>query len=232
MRYLTATQMRETDRRCIEDIGIPGVVLMNNAGTAVFREIDRKPVGIICGKGNNGGDGFVVARLALLAGMNPRVILCADPESIRGDAAVFLRAYRKLGGPLTVLTEEEAVPSVLQSLSECELIVDALLGTGLKGEVRGLYRAVIENWPRKCTLAVDIPSGLDADRGIPLGCCVRANCTVTFQYPKMGFKNPQSSDFTGWVRVADIGIPPCCADDTAWEQLQEKYGNSENISGH
>jgi len=213
MRTLTAAQMRETDRRCIEEIGIPGVVLMNNAGGAVFAEIDRGPVGIVCGKGNNGGDGFVVARLALLAGYDPRVVLVADIEAIRGDAATFLRAYDNLGGVIHSVTEPGAVARTVAALSDCAVMVDALLGTGIAGPVRGAALEAITAWPAVPTVAVDLPSGLNADTGEACGCCIRADTTVTFAFPKRGFENPAAQAWLGRVVVADIGIPPCCAED-------------------
>ena len=116
MQVLTAAQMREADRRCIEELGIPGAVLMNNAGAAVFSEINRGPVGIVCGKGNNGGDGFVAARLALLAGLDTRVVLVARPEEISGDAATFMQVYRNLGGPLVTAPNEAAATAAMEGL--------------------------------------------------------------------------------------------------------------------
>jgi len=223
MRYLTAAQMREADRRCIHEIGIPGVVLMNNAGAAVaarLPELQRgrhnagTPVGIVCGKGNNGGDGFVVARIALLAGYPVRLILTTPPESITGDAAVFLRAYQNLGGKIEAVTDEAEAARAVSELAGCAILVDALLGTGISGEVRGVARAAIDAWPRVPTLAVDLPSGMDADTGLPGGCCVRADITVTFQFPKLGFQNPAAAAYLGRLVVVDIGIPEACADDT------------------
>lgn len=213
MRTLTAAQMREVDRRCIEDIGIPGVVLMNNAGTAVYRELpDTGPVGIVCGKGNNGGDGYVVARLALLAGRETRVILVARPEQIMGDAATFLRAFQRLGGEVQPVDAEDAATKAVEELGDCAVLVDALLGTGISGTVRGPIRAAIEAWPRVHTVAVDIPSGLDADTGLPCGCVVRADVTVTFQFAKRGFLAAEAHEYLGRLVVADIGIPECCAE--------------------
>ncbi len=219
MRLLTAAEMREADRRCIEVIGIPGAVLMNNAGAAVYAQIRRGPVGIVCGKGNNGGDGFVVARLALLAGLDTQVILLADPGEIRGDAATFLQAYQNLGGELTSATTDEAVRRAMDGLSGCAALVDAMLGTGTQGEVRGLYRTAIESWPPIHTVAVDLPSGLHTDTGEPLGACIKADRTVTFQFAKRGFDNPGAAQWLGEVIVADIGIPEICADDAAWARL-------------
>lgn len=218
MQVLTAAQMREADRRCIEDLGIPGVVLMNNAGAAVFAEINRGPVGIVCGKGNNGGDGFVVARLALLAGLETRVVLVAHPDDISGDAATFLKVYRNLGGPLIVAPDEAAVLAATEDLADCAVLVDALLGTGTKGEVRGPIRAAIDIWPQIYTVAVDLPSGMNADTGELCGACIRADVTVTFAFAKQGFLHPGAQDLLGRLVVADIGIPALCADDAAWAQ--------------
>ena len=218
METVTAAQMREADRRCIEELGLPGVVLMNNAGAAVFAEINRGPVGIVCGKGNNGGDGFVVARLALLAGLDTRVVLVARPEEISGDAATFMRVYRNLGGALVATPDEAAATAAMETLADCAVLVDALLGTGTKGEVRGPIRAAIDAWPQIYTVAVDLPSGMNADTGEPCGACIRADITVTFAFAKQGFLNPDTRDLLGRLVVADIGIPPCCADDAAWTQ--------------
>ena len=220
---LTASQMREADRRCIEEIGIPGAVLMNNAGAAVFRELRGGPVGIVCGKGNNGGDGYVVARLALLAGYSPQVLLLANPSEITGDAAIFLQAYRNLGGTLIVADNEDQVIEAVTKLDDCAVLVDAMLGTGVQGEVRGPVRAAIEAWPKKQTIAVDLPSGMNADTGQPCGVCIQADVTVTFQFLKHGFKTPDAQRYLGRVVVADIGIPEVCADDEAWLRLRKGF---------
>jgi len=223
VRTVTTAQMREADRRCIEELGIPGAVLMENAGAAVFAQIQSGPVGIVCGKGNNGGDGFVVARLALLAGHDTQVVLVADPESIVGDAKVFLDAYTRLGGDVRVAQSETEAGEVIAGLSSCEVLVDALLGTGIQGEVRGAARAAIEAWPDVRTIAVDLPSGLNADTGEPCGCAIRAELTVTFQFTKVGLVAPAAESYVGRLVVADIGIPTICADDVAWHQLRDRW---------
>ena len=211
LRYLSTAEMREADRRCIEEIGIPGTVLMNNAGAAVFRQITCGPVGVVCGKGNNGGDGCVVARLALLAGMETRVVVLAERGAIGGDALVFLRAYEHLGGRVDFVCEHGAVIRAMAALRGSAVLVDAILGTGISGEVRGVARAAIDAWPDGHTIAVDVPSGMDSDTGEPCGSCIRADCTVTFQYPKLGFQNPAAGAWLGELIVADIGIPAVCA---------------------
>ena len=216
MKTLSVEQMREADRRCIEAIGIPGAVLMNNAGQAVFNEIDDGPVGVVCGKGNNGGDGFVVARLAFVAGYETRVVLVADPATLSGDAAVFMRALVNLGCEIVSVQEPSEITAAMRGLDGCAVIVDALLGTGIQGEVHGSVCHAINEWPEVPTIAVDIPSGMDADTGVPCGCCVTAQTTVTLQCAKMGFENPDAKAYLGRLVVADIGIPEVCTDETAW----------------
>ncbi len=217
---LTAAQMREADRRCIEELGIPGAVLMNNAGRAVFAEVDAGPVGVVCGKGNNGGDGFVVARLALLAGYETRVLVVGSCDDIKGDARIFMEAYQRLGGHISQVHSEGCVAEAISGLGDCSVLVDALLGTGIKGEVHGAIRAAIEAWPRVRTISVDIPSGLDTDTGECLGVCIEADVTVTFQFAKKGFSQSQARKYLGRLVVADIGIPEVCADDQAWNKLK------------
>ena len=212
MKALSVAQMREADRRCIEDIGIPGAVLMNNAGTAAFREIVEGPVGVVIGKGNNGGDGWVVARLAIVAGFETRVVLVADPQAIRGDAATFMRAYMNLGGAIAAVRTEEDAKEAVAALGDCVVLVDTLLGTGITGEVRGPVRAAIEAWPDVRTIAMDLPSGMNADTGEVCGVCVKADVTVTCAFLKKGFENPAAAAYLGRVVVADIGIPARCAE--------------------
>ena len=163
----------------------------------------------------------MAARLALLAGWTPRVVLLAEPEEIRGDARIFLDVYRRLGGALTVARTEDEATRAVAGLADCAALVDALLGTGIAGEVRGLARAAIAAWPAVRTIAVDVPSGLNTDTGGICGCCVRADVTVTFQFAKQGFANPAAQPYVGRLVVADIGIPPLCADDAAWAALHK-----------
>lgn len=206
-RTYTSAEMREIDRHWIEEIGIPGAVLMNNAGAAIFREVDRGPVGIVCGKGNNGGDGFVVARLAMIAGFETRVVLLADPSEVRGDARVFLDVFQRLGGEIRYAVDAAAASEAVTSLHDCQLLVDAILGTGTQGAVREPMRSAIAAWPPVRTIAVDLPSGLDADTGVPGACCIRADITVTLHARKRGFETPAAAACLGRVIVADIGIP-------------------------
>jgi len=221
---LTVAQMREADRRAIEEVGIPSVVLMDNAGKAVFDVLPPGSVGIVCGKGNNGGDGFVVARYSILAGRDTHVVLVGHPESLTPDSETFKKSYEKLGGVVTIAATEESVSQSISALRDYDVLVDALLGTGTQGDVRGLPRVAIESWPDVDTVAVDIPSGMNGDTGEACGVCVTALQTVTFQFRKRGFDNPLARQWCGDIIVADIGIPAVCEDDDAWNELSKKLG--------
>ena len=218
MVYVTAEQMREIDRRAIFEIGIPGVALMENAGRRVFEEATRMvgasdgAVVVLSGKGNNGGDGFVIARHLINNGYKVKIYLVGNAEDVSGDAGVNLAALRRMGVAVHELHDQDDVQALGPILENAALVVDALLGTGLKGEVKGLYASLVSAASGSRVLSVDVPSGLDADTGHPLGAALRAEKTVTFQYPKRGFKNPSAREFLGELVVADIGIPRVCAE--------------------
>ena len=217
--FLSVAAMREADRRAIEVLGIPGEVLMDRAGQRVFDEISSGPVVIVCGKGNNGGDGFVVARLARLAGYDTRVIALAADDSLSKDALIFKKVYTRLGGETLVCDSDEALITALKSVPENATLVDAILGTGTRGDVTGLARTAIDHWPKGHTIAVDIPSGLNGDTGEVCGNAIRAHVTVTMQFGKAGFTNPDAAPYIGKLRIADIGIPSVCGDDAGWANL-------------
>jgi len=218
MIYVTAEQMREIDRRAILEIGIPGVALMENAGRRVFEETTRMVdasdgvVVVLSGKGNNGGDGFVIARHLINNGYDVKVYLVGKAADVSGDAGINLAVLHRMGVAVNELHGQDDVETLELSLENAALVVDALLGTGLKGEVKGLYASLISAANGSRVLSVDVPSGLDADTGHPLGAAVRAEKTVTFQYAKRGFKNPLAREFLGKLVVADIGIPHVSAE--------------------
>lgn len=213
-RCVTPDEMKRIDAFAINTIGIPGVVLMENAGRAVFEAAydvlagRSLPALVFCGRGNNGGDGFVVARHLINNGIETDVFLVGGISKVRGDARVNLRILQKMGAPIHRMTKK-GLPELRERMKRCGIIIDALLGTGLTGEVSGLYRDVITfiNEAGCPVLAIDIPSGLDGDTGRPLGVAVVANMTVTFQLPKRGFENPLARNYTGQLKVVDIGIP-------------------------
>jgi NAD(P)H-hydrate epimerase len=211
MKVLTAAQMREVDRRTIE-MGVPGAVLMENAGSRVVEFLEERfsPLGdqrivVFCGKGNNGGDGLVVAR-QLYERYRPqllRVVLVAAPEEMKGEAADQYRRLIEAGCP--VLRELASDPQGVT------LVVDALLGTGLsgpaKGEMLDSIRRINSGFARAKIVAVDIPSGLASDTGRTLGECVHADYTVTFAAPKVGQVLPPNCQYVGELRVRAIGSP-------------------------
>jgi hydroxyethylthiazole kinase-like uncharacterized protein yjeF len=239
MKLLTAEQMREADRLTTERYGIASVTLMDRAGTAVadvLREVcpdlDSRKIVILCGKGNNGGDGFVVARILRERGSAPLVVLCADPESVSGDAAASLKRWRQSLGDLQVASSESEWDAARASLQGAGLIVDALLGTGLRGPVTGLLARVIDdvNTARAAqrpsgtrtpfVLAVDMPSGLGSDARDFDGPVVAADCTATFTAPKVGQLVSPRADRVGRLVVRQIGTPRELLDSDAHLKLQ------------
>jgi len=212
--YLSRQEVREFDRRAIEELGIPGVVLMENAGRGAAEVLVRLgcrgPVVICCGKGNNGGDGFVIARHLDNRSISVRVLLFARPEDLTGDAAVNYQIIARSGLPIEIYAGESWDEKTLQAeLAKAEWIVDALFGTGLTGPVKKPLDRVIAaiNASQTHVLAVDIPSGLDCDTGQPLDPTVRAEHTVTFVAEKKGFAQSSAKEWIGQVHVVDIGAP-------------------------
>jgi NAD(P)H-hydrate epimerase len=214
---LATREVRELDRVAIEEFGVAGVVLMENAGAGAAALLGRLaaagPVAIACGRGNNGGDGFVIARHLDAAGHPVRLLLAATPEAYAGDAAINLRICQRSGLPLACLADADEA-AWCRELGGADWIVDALLGTGAVGPPRGGVAAAIAAINRRRAaddrvrvLAVDLPSGLDADTGAAAGPCVRADVTATFVAEKRGFANPQAAEFTGPVHVLGIGAP-------------------------
>lgn len=212
--FLTREQVRAIDRRASDEYGIPGVVLMENAGRGAAEVLLAQgipgPVTVCCGKGNNGGDGFVIARHLANRGVPVQVLLFARPEELTGDAALNYRIVARGGVPLTVHAGPDLdEPALRSELSRSAWIVDALFGTGLTTSVRAPFERVIAaiNNSGVRVFAVDLPSGLDCDSGATLGPTVRACCTATFVAPKPGFAVAGARAWVGQVHTVDIGIP-------------------------
>ncbi len=217
MKVLTAAQMRAVDQRTME-LGIPGLILMENAGHRVvellvekFSPLDEQRVLVLCGKGNNGGDGFVVAR-QLHTRLRPKalwVVLAGRAEELKGDAEANYRMLVACGCPV--------LDAITPEMRAATIVVDALLGTGLTGSARGqmleLIREINTGFPQAKVVAVDIPSGLASDTGQLLGEAVRADYTVTFTAPKVGQVLPPACDYVGELRVGAIGSPPGLYED-------------------
>jgi NAD(P)H-hydrate epimerase len=219
-RPLTRQEIREVDRVAIEQYGIPGVVLMENAGRGVAEHIikalggsvEGRRVTIVCGGGNNGGDGYVIARYLHNADAEVLILLASDPEQLKGEAAVHYRIARQMGLNMVPCQTAEQVQHATTPLLRSDCIVDALLGTGFAGEVRSPLRELIEGINTVGlhgikVVAVDIPSGLDCDTGQPGGVAVRASLTVTFVAPKVGLLADAAAGYIGHIAVVDIGVP-------------------------
>ncbi len=215
MKLVTAAQSQALDRRTTREAGIPSLTLMERAGAgtvaeihAAFGPVKRKRVAVVCGKGHNGGDGLVIARHLKQAGANVQVWLLHQPAALAPDARTMLTRFRRAGGA-RLIGRTAASKAWTASLSQTDLIVDALLGTGVSASVTGPYAEAIEgmNASGRPIVAVDLPSGLHADTGARLGQAVHATLTVTFGHPKLGLFLHDGIDCAGSVRVVDIGIP-------------------------
>ncbi len=216
MLIVTAEQMRELDRLTIQQYGVASLTLMERAGEAItqaiverFQRNAKKGVLIVAGKGNNGGDGFVIARLLKKKRIPCEVVLLARQDEISPDATHNLRAFVKLKGKVSAIAGDN-LALLSQRLSNKGLIVDAILGTGMKNDVRGRFAEAITllNASGLPIVAVDIPSGLDADKGTPLGVAIQAELTVALGLAKIGEVIYPGLNFVGALAVADIGIDP------------------------
>ena len=210
----TAAEMRRIDALTIES-GIPSATLMERAGTgaaeallARFPHVRKTGVVVVAGKGNNGGDGFVVARVLKRKRVRCEVVLAARSDDVRDPARAKLRAWQRAGGKTTTITADDLGP-LQRALARAGCVVDALFGTGLTGEMTGLPAEAITlvNASGLPTVALDIPSGLDSDRGVALGVAIEAELTVAFAAPKIGTIVYPGARYTGELVVVDIGIP-------------------------
>jgi NAD(P)H-hydrate epimerase len=237
LRYATVEQVREIDRMAIEEFGIPSIVLMENAGRSVAEHVQKlledvtisrrqelfnqitmaspcnnKPeiighlfsVCVVCGSGNNAGDGLVSTRYLHNYGIDVNVLLLKERTGYKGDLLTNLLIVEKLKIPIIEINSSSELKPYLD---KSELIIDAILGTGIKGKVTGLYKDVIQmiNDSNKPIVSIDIPSGLDGNTGLPVDICAKADVTVTMGLPKIGFA--KAKEYVGDVIVADIGYP-------------------------
>ncbi len=216
---MSREQVRGVDAWAINEVGVPGVVLMENAGRRCAEVIGGKladavspKVCIFCGTGNNGGDGYVIARHLLNSGFRVVVVVCGGRDKIKGDAKINLDILEGIGQPIEQLSlEERGIGGRVSGFAAgADMLVDGLFGTGLSGELRDGYMELVEsiNAQNGIVLAVDIPSGLDCDTGEPLGAAIRATYTVTFVAVKKGFTVSGAEKYTGEIYVASIGIEP------------------------
>ena len=214
MRYLSAEESRNVDWLAKSQGHIMGIVLMENAGRGIVEillaENLKGKVVICCGRGNNGGDGFVIARHLNAAGVDVHVLLFANPKELMGDACMNHAIIAHSDIPMKVLTSPSAedLKSIFQ---DAVWVVDALVGTGQKGVLRSPFDIVVRqiNESGVKVIAVDLPSGLDADTGIASDPTIKATITVTMVTPKTGFQNPEAQYYLGKLKVVGIGLPKC-----------------------
>lgn len=217
MKLVTAKEMQGLDKLAMEQYGIPGIVLMENASKAVadtaagmLKQCEGNRVAVICGKGNNGGDGFGVARWLTNYGFAVKVFLLnATLGDIQGDAALELAMLVKAGGSVTCVLDEAELNIIEENCQKADVIIDAMLGTGFAGELRGNYKKVcqIVNASGKKVLSVDIPTGVNADNGVADEDAIRTDVTVTMQLVKAGMTQYPAKELVGELCVAEIGMP-------------------------
>lgn len=224
MYLVCAEKMRQMDMATIQSFGIPGRVLMENAGRGATQWLlERFPdalsmrIAVMAGRGNNGGDGFVMGRYLAGKGADVTVYLLANEDRVSGDAAANLALLHSVGVPVVSVPDEESFAKNKVSISHRQLIIDAILGTGLRSDVKGLYEKAIRfiNSLGRPVFSVDIPSGVDSDTGQPRGVCVKAAATATFGFAKVGHVLFPGASFTGDLRIIDIGIPDFIANEVA-----------------
>jgi NAD(P)H-hydrate epimerase len=229
MRVLNTDQMREADRRTIEDIGIPSVVLMENAGRqavaameAAFEDLASSRVGVICGRGNNGGDGFVVARTLIQRGVDTVVFLLGSVADVRGEARTNLEILGRIGLTVVEITNAQEWELHFTEISECDVIVDAILGTGFRGQLSGLLETVVAdvNGLGAQVVSIDLPTGVSADTHLLEGEAIEASMTVTLAAPKIPLVFPPADSHAGDLVIADIGMPHPVIDELEGQYLE------------
>src|SRR3954449_10842661 len=222
MRVLNIRQMRDADRRTIDEIGIPSIVLMENAGRqavaameAAFEDLADSHVGVLCGRGNNGGDGFVIARTLIQRGVETSVFLLGSVADVRGDARVNLEVLGRIGLTVVEITNAQEWELHFSELSQCDLLVDAILGTGFNGQLSGLLETVVAdvNGLGVPIVAIDLPTGVSADSHEIDGEAIEATMTVTLAAPKLPLILPPADAYGGDLVIADIGIPGAVLDE-------------------
>ena len=240
-RVLNSAQMREADRRTIEAIGIPSIELMESAGRAVvmaidaaFEDLTSKRVAVLCGRGNNGGDGFVVARLLVERGIDVRTCLAGQAADVKGDARANLDRLRALGADVVEVSTPDVWRRHLPRVTESDLIVDALFGTGLNAPLAGLAETIVDdvNASGRPVVSIDLPSGLSADRNEPIGPALKATLTVTLAAPKLPLVLPPADALAGHLTIANIGIPheAIATVEGPWVELLTREGMRARVA--
>lgn len=229
MRILNSTQMREADRRTIDEFGIAAIVLMENAGRqvvaameATFPDLGGRSVAVLCGRGNNGGDGFVVARTLAQRGIDVSVFLVGTSDEVRGDARRNLDVLGRLGHTVVEIADATAWELQSPEIRRADVLVDALFGTGLRTPLTGIFETIVAdiNASDVPVVSIDLPSGLSADTPDPIGPCIDASVTVTLAVPKLPLVLPPGEAHCGDVVIADIGLPEAAIDAVEGPHLE------------
>lgn len=222
MKVVTGELMKSIDRLAIEKFSIPSIVLMENAALSVvgvikdcIKDIVSPNIVIVAGKGNNGGDGFAIARHLYQMGLNVNVIFLGDTNSILGDALINYNITKNISVPTLIVKTKKEFNTAKKIIEKADIVVDALLGTGLKGCVKGIMKdfIVLVNENSKYTIAVDIPSGINSENGHIEGEAIRANITVTFAFLKQGLILYPANEYVGKLIITDIGIPKAVTEE-------------------
>ncbi|MFA6321357.1 MAG: NAD(P)H-hydrate epimerase [Candidatus Omnitrophota bacterium] len=216
MKTVTAKQMKRMDAIATERYGIPASILMENAGRSACDEAvnmlsgsSAGRIAVICGYGNNGGDGFVCARHLVNRGYRIAVYMAGEKKNFSEESGMNYRILRKMSAPVKSVKGAAGILELKKGIAKCDLIIDAVFGIGLHGEIGEFYRKLFDalNKSKAPILSLDIPSGLDADTGKPLGCAIKADRTITFGLLKKGMANRTAHKFTGKISVGDISLP-------------------------
>ncbi|MBI3459793.1 NAD(P)H-hydrate epimerase, partial [Candidatus Acetothermia bacterium] len=239
MKVLTGKAMAELDRIAIEEIGIPRLVLMENAGRSVFQiiqervsEFAQKKIVIVCGKGNNGGDGLVVARHLMNAGASPQIFVLSLKEELSPDARVNAEIFERSEVSVRYLDDDAQLSELAQVLAHAELVVDAIFGTGFEGAARGLAAHAVEliNLSSASVFSIDIPSGVEGNTGYVLGPAVMADVTVTLELPKLGLLLYPGRGYVGDLVIGNVGYPRSLVENFSSNyRLVEEYWVREHL---
>lgn len=223
---LTRDQVRRIDQLAVQRYGMTGLVLMENAGRSAASIMDdaygpRATAVIFCGTGNNGGDGCVIARHLHNAGWRVRLVIAGDPSRMTPDTKANHAIFEAMNVEMVVASDRESQRTAVDTIETDAVVVDALLGTGFHGEVRSptdTLIAALNDAPRRAMVAIDVPSGLDCDSGLPSNATIAADLTITFAAEKTGFSIPAAGAYTGRIELADIGVPKELLDLVATER--------------
>ncbi|OFI07511.1 bifunctional NAD(P)H-hydrate repair enzyme Nnr [Clostridium acetireducens DSM 10703] len=235
MKIISSSSMKNIDSFCINNLGIPGCVLMENAALKVIKNLELSKYNsftIICGKGNNGGDGFAIARHLSVLGKSIKVFVIGDISKLKGDSKVNYKILQNMDMDIKNINSNEDIKTLKEEILKTEVIIDAIFGTGLSRNVEGIYDVIIStiNEYSKFVVSVDVPSGINSDTGEILGNSVKADKTISFQLYKKGFLNFNSKDFFGEIIVENIGIPEFIIDAFYENEfLMDKYFIKNNI---